>query len=681
MKQWNVAKLNKMVAMAIAKKYELPMLLSMLLAIRGIISENDISDFLNNETTLRDPFEIKDMDKAVERIQNAVDNFEKICIYGDYDADGVTSTALLYSYLSDIGANVIYYIPSRENEGYGMNNSAIDYLNENEVKLIVTVDNGISAVDEISYANRLGIDTVVTDHHMPQQQLPNAVAVVDPHREDCNSTFKDLSGVGVAFKLVCALEGNGCDSAQLLENYSDIAALGTIGDVVPLVGENRVIVKNGLRHIRNHDRCGISQMLEEAGLLNKPLSAGKVSFTLVPRINAGGRLGLSQKSVELLLSENPQDAMEIAKELGEDNRTRQEIEKEIVDKIIEATNENPQLTYDRVIVVDGDNWHQGVIGIVASRLKEIYDKPVIVITKDGDKAKGSGRSIEGFSLCNAVAYCSDLLNHHGGHPMAVGLGLDSDKIPDFRKKINEYARMQEQMPLSSVLIDCKLNPAQLDISLANQLTYLEPYGCSNTAPLFGLFNMTILAITPIGNGKHLRIAFKREDSTVVAVKFFSVKYDFPYVNGDVVDLAVTLDANNFSGREYLSIVIKEMKLSIADNEQMVLSQRIYEDFCLDIITENTKEIIPTREDFANVYRYLKANNGFNFSIDILVCRVENKVSYGKVQVILKAMCELGLIELKRKDQNIKVTLKECSNKVELENAQIIKRLKEVCNNG
>ena len=333
MKKWVTKKLNKENAVAISQRYELPMLIAMLLDIRGITDERDIVDFLYGETLTASPYEIKDMDKAVERIQAAIEDGERICVYGDFDADGVTATALLYSYLSDIGADAMYYIPSRETEGYGMNMEAVTRLYEQGVKLIVTVDNGVAAVDEIAYANSLDIDTVITDHHAVPDVLPEAVAVVDLHRPDCDSSFKELSGVGVAFKLVQAIEGEYADVEGLLENYSDLAAIGTVGDIVPLRGENRVLVKNGLMHINNGDRLGIYALAEESGLSGRKISAGNLSFTLVPRINAGGRLGLSKKSVTMLLTDDEEYAADIAAELSQDNTERQQIERDILSDI------------------------------------------------------------------------------------------------------------------------------------------------------------------------------------------------------------------------------------------------------------------------------------------------------------------------------------------------------------
>ena len=456
MKLWNIAELDRQEANAIQNEYGLPAIIAMLLQTRGIKTREEIEDFLNNESEIASPFEIKDMDKAADRVQRAIESGEMICVYGDYDADGVTSTALLYSYLETVGANVIYYIPSRESEGYGMNIGAVDTLAEKGVELIITVDNGIAANKEIAHAKALGIDTVVTDHHMPIDELPDACAVVDLHRPDCPSKFKQLSGVGVAFKLIMALEGEFCDVDMLLDNYADLLSIGTIGDIVELKGENRVFVKRGLQSIINSDRPGIAALIENSGLTGKPLTAGKVSFTLVPRINAVGRLGLSGKSVELLLTEDYEEAQQIAQAMGDDNAERRQIETEILQKIDIEIQQNPSLVLDKIIVIDGENWHQGVIGIVASRVKEAYGKPAIIISRDGDNAKASGRSVEGFALCDAVAECSDLLTHFGGHPMAVGLSLASENIELFRKRINEYANSNGSMPFDALKIDFKL---------------------------------------------------------------------------------------------------------------------------------------------------------------------------------------------------------------------------------
>lgn len=680
MKVWSVAKVNKERAIAMASKLEIPPLLAMMLDIRGITKEEDVINFLQENKDFSDPFLMKDMDKAVERITTAVENGEKICVYGDYDADGVTSTSLLYSYLRDsLGADVMFYIPTRTGEGYGMNKSAVDKIHSLGVTLIITVDNGISAREEIDYANTLGIDTVITDHHMPSGAIPKAVAVVNAHQKDDKSPFKDFSGVGVAFKLVMAIEGEYADVDSLLENFSDIATLGTIGDIVPLVGENRTLVKNGLRHIQNSDRIGINAMKQESGIAEKEINSSNVAFTLVPRINAGGRLGSSEKSVNLLLTEDEDEAVTIADKLGMDNRERQSIEKEILASIDEEVRRTPNIVNDKILVFAGKGWHQGVVGIVASRIKEIYDKPTIIIGIDDDGvARGSGRSVEGFSLCDAVFACSEHLTHFGGHPMAVGISLEKEKINDFRKAINAYCK-DIKMPYNILHIDCKLNPNQLDLSILDCLSYIEPCGASNPSPIFGLYNMTVIATKEMGNGKHMRITLSRGQGQVpvYAVYFNHNFQSCSYRNGDIVDVAVSLDRNIYNGQENLSVIIKDIKYSQSNNEELIDSERIFDKFAKRYkLTKNeVMSILPTRNDFAYVYRFLKQNKGFIYGEYALVNALNYKISMGKLIVILYSMKELGLINWQQGLYQSIIEMKE-SGKVNLEDSVFIKKLKE-----
>lgn len=680
MKVWSVAKVNKERAIAMANRLEIPPLLAMMLDIRGITKEEDVINFLQENKDFSDPFLMKDMDKAVERITTAVENGEKICVYGDYDADGVTSTSLLYSYLRDsLGADVMFYIPTRTGEGYGMNKSAVDKIHSLGVTLIITVDNGISAREEIDYANSLGIDTVITDHHMPSGAIPKAVAVVNAHQQDDKSPFKDFSGVGVAFKLVMAIEGEYADVDSLLENFSDIATLGTIGDIVPLVGENRTLVKNGLRHIQNSDRIGINAMKQESGIAEKEINSSNVAFTLVPRINAGGRLGSSEKSVNLLLTEDEDEAVTIADKLGMDNRERQSIEKEILASIDEEVRRTPNIVNDKILVFAGKGWHQGVVGIAASRIKDIYDKPTIIIGIDDDGvARGSGRSVEGFSLCDAVFACSEHLTHYGGHPMAVGISLEKEKINDFRKAINAYCK-DIKMPYNILHIDCKLNPNQLDLSILDCLSYIEPCGASNPSPIFGLYNMTVIATKEIGNGNHMRITLSRGQGQVpvYAVYFNHNFQSCSYRNGDIVDVAVSLDRNIYNGQENLSVIIKDIKYSQSNNEELIDSERIFDKFAKRYrLTKNeVMSILPTRNDFAYVYRFLKQNKGFIYGEYALVNALNYKISMGKLIVILYSMKELGLINWQQGLYQSIIEMKE-SGKVNLEDSVFIKKLKE-----
>lgn len=679
MKLWKVAPLDKNEANAIQNQYHLPGIIAMLLQIRGITTAQEIEDFLHNDTEIEPPWDIKDMEKACVRVHEAIAQEELICVYGDYDADGVTSTALLYSYLEAVGAHVMYYIPSREAEGYGMNNAAVDTLHQKGVKLIVTVDNGIAAINEIRYAKSLGVDTVVTDHHMPLGELPDACAVVDLHRSDCPSRFKQLSGVGVAFKLIMALEGEYCDVDSLLDMYADLLCLGTIGDIVELKSENRVFVKRGLLSMRHTERTGLYALIRNAGLMGKPITAGNVSFTLVPRINAVGRLGASGRSVELLLTNDEEEAGEFAAAMSYDNAERQQIERDILEKIDARVTRDPRLVMDKVLVLDGENWHQGVVGIVASRIREIYGKPTIIISRDGENAKASGRSVEGFALCDAVAACGDLLTHYGGHPMAAGLSLPSANIDVFRKRINDYADRQSTMPFDTLHIDCKLNPAAISLELVGELNVMKPYGAGNPTPVFGFFNMVLTNIIPLSNNKHLRLVLSRGSVSMSAMLFFTSTEDFPYEKGEVLDIAATLEINEYNDRSSVSVIIKDVKAHDEDAGQILSSGRIFETFCRGgrLRREELQSILPDREDFALLYRYLRDRGGYNRRTETLVGRLQNRLSYGKIRVALEAMNELGLIQIQEGLKTNRITLRRVSRKVDLSSASIIKKLREV----
>lgn len=678
MKEWKVSGVDKEQAKRLADEYGLPGFLSILLTVRNMTDPNEFRRFLSAQPQISPPDDIIDMDKAAKRILKAVDRFEKICVFGDYDADGVTATALLYSYLEAVGADVMYYIPDRETQGYGMNIPAVRYLSEQGVNLIITVDNGISAIEEIAYANTLGIDTVVTDHHTVGDVLPPAAAVVDLHRSDCPSKFKELCGVGVVFKLVMALEGEYCDVQSLLENYAELVAIGTVGDIVQLKLENRDFVRTGLQNIRQTERIGILAMLEEAGLTEKTLTAGRMSFTLVPRINAAGRLGSSGKSVQLLLTDDEEFAQETARKLGEENARRQDIEKDILSKINSLYVSRREIFNDRVVVIDGENWHQGVIGIAAARIKEIIGKPCIIITcGEEETAKASGRSVSGFSLCDAVFACRELLEHFGGHPMAVGFSIKKENIEKFRKKINEYAASLGAMPNQCIDIDCKLNPAQLNVSMVDQIRYLEPFGAGNPSPVFGLFRMRLESAAVIG-AKHLKLTLKRDNALIRAMLFFTEKENFPYEAGDILDLAVALDINEFNGARSVSVIVKEMRFNGSDNLQMLREKAVFESLLRGeaLSADEVSLLTPSRDDFALVYRFLRQRGGFGFSPDVLCFRLENKIPYARLEVILTAMEQLGLI---KKDEDLytyKISVLPVNGKVDIFSAPIFEQIKK-----
>lgn len=451
----------------------------------------------------------------------------------------------MYSYLESRGADVICHIPDRINEGYGISPQAVENLKERGVSLIITVDNGISAFDAAKTAKELSVDLVITDHHKQSGELPEAVAVVDPQRTDCNIPFRDWAGVGVAFKTICAVEGDG--EEELLDEFSDLVAIGTLADVVPLKKENRALVYEGLKRINSGSRQGIEALKNAAGVSGKKLGAGGISFTLAPRINAAGRMGSAMTAFRLLLSDDENDAAELAKTIDTYNKERHSVENEITKQAIAEIESRPDEKYASVIVVSGENWHQGVIGIVAARLCGKYGKPAVVISVDGEKGKGSCRSIEGFSIYDALSAVSDTLTHFGGHTLAAGLGVEKSRIDEFRTAINEYAKTVE-MPFPELRLDCKLNPAYINMDLINSLELLEPFGAGNEEPCFGLFNMKISRITPIGDGKHLRLALKKGNTEITALLFSVRAEEFPFRFGDTVDAAVKITKTNFAAK-------------------------------------------------------------------------------------------------------------------------------------
>lgn len=644
LKKWEVAPLDRERAAQIAERYSLPFFLAMLLEIRGFAEEGEIRDLLSGGQ-LSDPFLMKDMDKAVERIHRAIEDFERIAVYGDYDADGVTATSILFTYLEAVGADVMYYIPQREGEGYGMNLHAVETLHQEGVTLIITVDNGIASVAEVDCARELGMDVVVTDHHRPQQRIPQACAVVDAYQQDDHGPYKDLSGAGVALKLVMALEGG--DTAGVLEEYADLAALGTVADVVPVLGENRAIVKAGLRILAQGGRAGVDALMEESGMGGKAATATSLAFTVIPRINATGRMGAPERAVRLLTCDSFEEAAPLSQEICEDNDRRREVEAQIAQEAVEKIEKDPALLYSRVIVVDGEGWHHGVIGIVASRITERFGKPCMVISTDGDMAKGSGRSVEGFSLFQAVCACGDLMERYGGHPMAAGITLKAENVPLFRERINQYAaKTCPEMPAQVLRIDCKLNPAALSPEMPQSLAPLEPYGSGNPQPLFGLYGMELQQIVPVGGGNHLRLLCAKKGVTISCMKFGTKPEDFPFVPGEVLDLAVTLEAKEFRGEPQLTVSVREVKLSGLDMDQCVHTYRLYEKLQRQepLSPQEGAELLPTRQDLAALYRKLVSLKGDGFSAQSLAAALPG-FSLGKLLLCLDMLQECRLVAL------------------------------------
>ena len=672
MKQWIISGADREKVNMLIEQYGLPTLTAVLLSIRDITEKEKIEKFFSRETELSDPFLMKDMDKAVERIKSAVTAGEKICIYGDYDCDGITATTILYSYLESVFANVMYYIPDRNAEGYGMNTGAVEKLKNEGVQLIVTVDNGISAINEIDYANSLGIDVVVTDHHKTQDILPKAVAVVNPHRADDTSPYEDLCGAGIALKLAMAMEG---EQFSIMENYGEIAAIGTVADLVPLTGENRTIVKAGLENIGNTERVGLSSLIEIAGI--DTVNAGNIGFRIAPRINAAGRLGTTYDALRVFMTEDYDEAQQKAKILNQLNAQRQSIELDIFNEICDYIKINPEYSYDRVIVVSSENWNAGVIGIVSSRVTELFGKPSIVISESGEICKGSGRSVSGFSIVDAVFACSEYLEKYGGHPMAMGFSIKKENIEPFRKAINAYANKIDKMPLSTVKIDCKLNPEKIFPEMVHEIQEFEPFGYGNSKPVFALCEMRLDKIIPLKEGKHLKLAVSRNNARLNIMKFSTTVDEFPYSEGDILDFAVSLETNVYQGRENISFNVRDIKLSGVSNERIMYSLQEYDKYKSGVLSDKILKILPTRENFAAVYKYILSTRKKYYFIDSMLYKIHNvEINAFKLLMILEILSERGLIEYEREFDRLKISVVDIKVKVNLQASPIYIKLKE-----
>ncbi len=618
-------------------------LLAGVLAARGIADPADALTLLAGEEELSDPMLLTDMDKACQRIMEAIDREETIVVFGDYDVDGVTATALLYQHLKGMGANVKCMLPSREGDGYGLSRNAIQSIHDKGYQLIVTVDNGISAVEEAEFAASLGIDLVITDHHLPPETLPHAVAVVDPRREDDHSPFKGLCGAGVAFKLCAALDG--CPPEEMLDYCGDLAAVGTVADVMPLTGENRTLVKAGLRLLRQTDRPGFAALLDEVGLTGKPITAENVSYAIAPRINAAGRMDNAVTALQLVLCEDEARAEELAHKLNEINAARQETELEIVRAAQEQLEKEPSILEDRVILLWGKDWHPGVIGIVASRLVEKTGRPVIVVSVDEHgEGKGSGRSVQGFNLHSCISACADLLLRFGGHAMAAGLSVREENLPELRRRLNEWAAREcPVLHTPPLTCDLSIHLDRVTVESVRRLERLAPYGAENPTPVFLLEKAVLEGVYPVSDGKHSRLRLRQGNACLYAVWFGMRPEQLPYSTGDVVDAAMNLSVYEAPRGAQLSGRIIELHPAGLGNtaaQQAALVQALRRGTPL---TEEQKQTVaPARSDIVAVYRELQARRWHSDDMQPLFSKLGEE-NTGKILVAVTALEQVGLI--------------------------------------
>lgn len=559
-KKWEYKDVDEEKVKKIQEKFNVSNLLATVLVNRDITDEKEIEVFLNpTRNDFHDPYLMPDMKIAVERIITAINNQEKVIIYGDYDVDGITSITVLKKFLKTCGLDAGYYIPNRLNEGYGLNKAAIDKIKEDGYTLIITVDCGISGIEEIEYANSLGIETIVTDHHEPMEVLPPAVAVVDLKRKD-NTTypFNSLAGCGVVFKLTQAIGMKlGMDEKEYLK-YLDIVCVGTISDIVPLVDENRVIAKLGLKLVEVTRNPGLKALLKAAGY--KQINSNTISFGIAPRINACGRMGYEEEALKLFLTENIVDSENITEKLNKYNRDRQEIEKNIFDEAIRMIEKEGNDCNS--IVLGSYNWHHGVIGIVSSKITEMYYKPSILVCFDGEEGKGSGRSIPGFDLHEALVNMSKHLEKYGGHEMAVGLSLHKKNFNRFKNDFEKYVTEKDISDLVPILeIDKQVGMKEIEIDTVKELDLLEPFGEANRRPVFVYKNLKIDSIRALSDGKHLKMTLKDGNSLINAIGFNMGSFSKDYMIGDKVDIAGTLEINSFNGRDFVQINMKDIMKS------------------------------------------------------------------------------------------------------------------------
>lgn len=566
-KKWLLKEFDKERVVEISKKFKISPLTSIILYNRDIRSDADIEKFLSKKLdSLYDPFLMKDMDKAVERIITAKNNGEQITIYGDYDVDGITSIAILYKQLSEMGIPVGYYVPDRMQEGYGVNRDALDKIKAGGSSLIITVDTGITAVEECEYAKEIGLDVIVTDHHECKEVIPDVYAAIDPKRKDCNYPFKSLAGVGVVFKLIQALAGD--DSLKaLMDKYADLMCLGTVADISPLVDENRIIVTEGLKRFKKTTNIGLKALID-VSTNGKAISTSTIGYIIAPRINASGRLGCASSSVELFLTDDKDRAYELANSLCEENSLRQQTEQKMFKEALEYLEEHPEVKEDKVIVIPHSDWHHGIVGIVSSKITEKFYKPSILFAVGDGEAKGSGRSVSGFNLFGALENCSDLLEKFGGHELAAGLTIKEENIEVFRKKINEFSKdkISETLLVPTIMLDAAIKVPYITIDTVHDINKLQPFGVDNPTPAFAVRNIKIHKISVMSDGKHLRMTLLKDGKYLDSVGFGMGEYYHCLEEGDYIDVAFALDINDYKGFQNVQLILKDIKRVEASTE-------------------------------------------------------------------------------------------------------------------
>ncbi|MCD8006469.1 MAG: single-stranded-DNA-specific exonuclease RecJ [Oscillospiraceae bacterium] len=667
MKRWEVREINTDSVEKTLDSTDLSRLTAEIMSARGYNNLDEIKAFFNG-TELSDPFLLPDMDKAVATINQAIENGETICIYGDYDCDGVTSTAILYDYFMNMGVDTLCYIPERS-EGYGLNMRAIDEIRQSGATLIVTVDNGITAVKEADYIYELGMKLVITDHHQPTVSLPRAEALVDPYLENCRCDFKDFAGVGVALKLLCALEDGGQDF--IIEQYADICAIGTIADIVPLVSENRTIVNMGLKELKYTEREGLVSLIEQSGINRDNMNSSSVAYFLAPRINAAGRFGSAITALDMFVTEGD-EAVAKASELSRLNDQRKQCEAEIVAEIGRYIAENPDVVHDRVIILSGKGWHHGVIGIVAARLLERYERPVLILSIDDNGfAVGSARSIQGFNIFKCFDACKEILVKYGGHECAGGLTVKEEDIPKLKEMILEYAKENfPTMPRFTLTADKLLRGKDITEENIADLERIEPYGAGNPEPLFALSGAAVLRVVPLKNGDHTKLEVSYDGVHLSCLMFRRKTASVGIKAGDKVDLMGTLSINEYNGKKSFTLTVTDYRLHGIRQDSYFAAYDAYESFRRGerLSLEILKKGRPTREELVSIYKF-----AFNLAAPFTVTNLSPRLGINcfKLSVAVDAFCETGLC---RNIENGYIELTSPKTRVDIESSKTLHRL-------
>ena len=660
-------------------------LASLALYARGLDTPEKAAAFLKADLSrLQDPMDMKDMAQAARRVAQALERGERIAVYGDYDVDGITSTCLLTDFLRREGGDVLLYIPDRLEEGYGLNQEALTTLHGEGVSLVVTVDCGITAVEEAEYARSLGMDLVITDHHECKAQLPQAVAVVDPRRSDCPYPFKSLAGVGVALKLALALGGPG-RRQELLERYVDLAAIGTVADVMSLTGENRTIVRLGLEALRTTNRPGLRALLRQAGLEDRPLTSVSIGYTLAPRLNASGRMGCAGLAAELLLTHSPARGEELAVELCQLNRERQSIEAEIYDQCIPLAQALPQ-NRRYALVLAGEHWHQGVVGIVASRLADRFSCPTFMICLQDGKGKGSCRSFAGFNLFAALEHCGHLLEGFGGHAMAAGFTIREENIPAFAQAMNDYVQACTggQEMVAALDIDAEVEDLDLlTLEEVEGLDLLEPCGAENPKPVFSLSGCLVTALSEVGGGRHLKLKLSAGGRGLDGIFFSTTAAEAGVAVGDRVDVAFTPQVNEYRGWRSVQLQLCDLRPALTRAQA---ERALYEKFRRgeSLTPAEAISLLPSREEFVALWRYLQGHASPS-PLEETAHRLARNIARAagtretlmRTLVCLEVFDERGLIRLEHTTDHLHIALCPVEGKVNLEGSWLLRRLREM----